>query len=49
MIFHSFLDFGTGWIIQIYILLIPNVLLDAALDILDLYFFLPDVFLCFGL
>jgi hypothetical protein len=34
--------------LQIYILLIPDVLLDAAFGILDLYFFLPDVLLCFG-
>jgi hypothetical protein len=34
--------------LQICILLIPDVLLDAAFSILDLYFFLPDVLLCFG-
>jgi hypothetical protein len=49
MLFYSFLDFGTGWIIaDIYILLIPDVLLDAVLDILGLYSFLPDVLLGSG-
>jgi hypothetical protein len=35
--------------LQIYILLIPDVLQDAAFGILDLYSFLPDVFLGSGL
>jgi hypothetical protein len=49
ILFCSFLDFSTGWIIaDIYILLIPDVLQDAAFGILDLYFFLPDVFLGLG-
>jgi hypothetical protein len=34
--------------LQICIFLIPDVLLDATFDILDLYSFLPDVLLCFG-
>jgi hypothetical protein len=49
MLFYSFLDFGTGWIIAyIYILLIPYVLLDVVLGILDFYSFLPDVLLDLG-
>jgi hypothetical protein len=45
----SFLDFGIGWIIaDIYILLIPDVLRDAAFGILVLYSFLPDVLLGSG-
>jgi hypothetical protein len=49
MLFCSFLDFGTGWIIaDIYILLIPYALLDAVFGILDLYSFLPDVLLGLG-
>jgi hypothetical protein len=49
MLFRSFLDFGTGWIIaDIYIFFILDVLLDAAFGILDSYSFLPDVILCLG-
>jgi hypothetical protein len=34
--------------LQICILLIPDVLRDVAFDILDLYSFLPDLFLGLG-
>jgi hypothetical protein len=45
ILFYSFLDFGTAGSLRICILSIPDFLQDVAFDILDLYSFLPDVFL----